>query len=91
MERESRRSTAGNNFGEVRQAKLLARKQTEIEQSPRSGVEAITISTPGWSSWLTSKYGGNNRGTLESYLHTWRPIKRYLDANGLDFPASNQA
>jgi hypothetical protein len=36
-----------NNFGEVRQAKLLARKQTEIEQT-RPGAAAITISTPGW-------------------------------------------
>ena len=74
-----------NNFGEVRQAKLLARKQTEIEQTrPRRGSH---YDFDAWVvGWLTGKYGGNNRGTLESYLQTWRPIKRFLDANDLTAP-----
>jgi hypothetical protein len=73
------------NFGEVRQAKLLARKQTEIEQAraPHGSHQDFDA----WVvSWLTSKYGGTNRRTLESYLHTWRPLKRHLDANGLTSP-----
>ena len=72
------------NSGEVRQARLLARKQTEIEQRPPRGshqdFDAWVVG------WLTGKYGGTNRRTLESYLQTWRPLKRYLDANGLTCP-----
>lgn len=73
------------NFGEVRQAKLLARKQTEIEQTrPKHGSEQDFDT---WVvAWLTSKYGGNNRGTLESYLQMWRPLKRVLDKLGLTAP-----
>ena len=73
------------NFGEVRQAKLLARKQTEIEQTraPRGSHQDFDV----WVvSWLTSKYGGTNRRTFESYLQTWRPLKGYLAANGLTSP-----
>ena len=72
------------NFGEVRQARLLARKQTEIEQTrPRGSHQDFDAWVVGW---LTGKYGGTNRRTLESYLQTWRPLKRYLDANGLTSP-----
>ena len=73
------------NFGEVRQARLLARKQTEIEQTrpPRGSRQDFDAWVVGW---LAGKYGGTNRRTLESYLQTWRPLKRYLDANGLTSP-----
>lgn len=73
------------NFGEVRQAKLLARKQTEIEQTrPKRGSEQ---DFENWVvAWLTSKYGGTNRRTLESYLQMWRPLKRYLDKENINAP-----
>lgn len=73
------------NLGDVRQAKLLAQKRSEVEQV-RPGRGSNQNFSAWVVAWLTSKYGGTNRRTLERYLQTWRVLQQYLDENGLLAP-----
>lgn len=69
-------SYRASNIGDVRQAKLLARKQSEIEAERRS----IASEHFGeWVlGWLISKYGAAETSTPGVYKRMWRTLERFL-------------
>ena len=70
------------NMGEVRQAKLLARRQSEIEAlRPRGTSERLAD----WvMPWLVGRYGGGHTQTLTLYRRSWRSMTRYLALRNIE-------
>jgi len=69
------------NLGDVRQARLLARRQTEAEAANRAdrGERLDEWVLP----WLIEKYGKAETSTAGVYKRWWRAIGRYLDETGV--------
>lgn len=71
-----------DNLGDRRQATLLARRQSEKEQS-RNQVKGRELGD--WVlPWLVLKYGGS-LNTVANYRRVWIQLGRYLEANEIRF------
>jgi integrase len=69
------------NIGEVRQAKLLARRQSEVEAQER-GCESQRFGE--WVlPWIIEKYGALETTTPDRYKRMWRTLMRFLDAHSI--------
>jgi hypothetical protein len=64
-----------DNIGDQRQAKLLARRKSELEAARRTvcGMQLADWVLP----WLIAKYGKNGTTTLDVYKRMWRALQRY--------------
>lgn len=69
------------NLGDQRQAKLLARKQSEIE------AERVTVTGDAFADWvlpwLIATYGGAETTTLDVYSRMWRTLTKFLVAHDI--------
>ena len=66
-----------SNLGDVRQAKLMARRQGEIE-AERSEPENAHRLDQWVLPWLIDKYGAMKTTTPEIYKRTWRTVQKFL-------------
>lgn len=70
-----------SNMGDVRQARLLARRQSEIEAAVRQehGERLDEWVLP----WIIEKYGKAETSTAGVYKRWWRAVGRFLDEQGI--------
>lgn len=68
------------NMGDVRQARLLATRQSEVEAA-RTGPGKGERLDEWVLSWLIDKYGAMETTTPAIYKRTWRTILKFLAAN----------
>jgi integrase len=68
-------------MGDVRQARLLARRQSEIEAAAREnhGERLDEWVLP----WIIEKYGQAETSTAGVYKRWWRAVARFLDEEGI--------
>lgn len=72
-----------SNLGDVRQAKLLARRQSEIEAS-RPDARDRGMRFDEWVlSWMIQKYGDAQTSTPDVYKRMWRTVMKFLDASDI--------
>lgn len=64
------------NLGDVRQARLLARRQSEIEEARGPASQERLVDWVG--AWLGEKYSGADTTTLAVYRRTWRTVCKFL-------------
>lgn len=69
------------NLGDVRQARLLARRQSEVEAAAREnhGARLDEWVLP----WIIEKYGDAETSTAGVYKRWWRAMARFLDEEGV--------
>lgn len=72
-------------MGDVRQARLLARRQSEVEAS-RADVTRGGRFDEWVLPWLIDKYGAMETTTPEIYKRTWRTVLKFLAARDLATP-----
>lgn len=77
-----------SNLGDVRQAKILARKATEREAEAAGSRGRARSRFGDWVlPWLLEKYGKSTGTTAEVYKRTWRTVSKFLDEHQLTMPA----
>lgn len=73
------------NIGDRRQAKLMARKMTEVELATKSSAGNVGRRFSDWViPWINDTYGASKNSTPAVYKRHWRALEQFLKARGVD-------